>query len=125
MAADWMESEPRDNHPNQEVILVKNDGDEKVSWCADGRPVHLEPGQSQRLPRWVFHLGVKYPGHNLREVQKEEAPLEYEKAQAAKLKREREELEKLLKEKKDEQAKVDAAIKKALPEKKDEQAKKE
>lgn len=86
MAKEWLESGSGPAHPNHEIIVVKNEGDKPASWAADGRPVEIDPGECQRLPRWVFHLGLNYPGHQL--VECEDGSEEYERQKQAKLRRE-------------------------------------
>jgi len=79
---EWEAQESAKVHANEQIIVVKNEGEEKAEWRAGGRPVLLPPGGVQRMPRWVFLLGLKYPGHEkLKELAPGEGSKEYEKAQ--------------------------------------------
>lgn len=81
-------------HPNHEIVTVQNLGGDEKSWSADGQAVTLAPkgkdGSVQRMPRWVYLLGLRYPGHSdpetgLKELDARSGSIEFELDQKRRL----------------------------------------
>ena len=77
-------------HPNQQIILVKNEAAELREWTAGGKLISMKPGDVKRYPRWVYQLALRYPGYGhsdanpgIRELNPNEGSKEWERAQLA------------------------------------------
>lgn len=64
-------------HAALEIVTVKNVGDTDAGWQANGQPVNFPPGHVDQIPRWVFLLGLRYPGHKLEELSADHGKVEY------------------------------------------------